>query len=212
MPRSDGAPESSFSTHVGTGEVLPVGGGYRLLKRLGQGAFGEVWRAEAPGGVAVAVKLISRTVKPEEARRELEALEIIKGLRQHYLLSLQAYFSLPDRLIIVLELADTSLRARLRECERIGQGLPPADLLRYTLEAAEALDYLHEQKVQHRDIKPDMRGGFLVAPLETAPGASTRSRDAPCEHSRGLCPGCRVLGWRECLTRRRKAPGTHPAP
>jgi serine/threonine protein kinase len=138
-----------------TGEVLPVGGGYRLQRRLGQGAFGEVWRAEAPGGVEVAVKLISRTVKPAEARRELEALEVIKRLRHHYLLSLQAFFSLPDRLIIVLELADTSLSARLWECEKTGQGLPPGDLLRYTLEAAEALDYLHEQKVQHRDIKPD---------------------------------------------------------
>jgi serine/threonine protein kinase len=155
MPRPDDAPETPFSTRVETGEVLPVGGGYRLLKRLGQGAFGEVWRAEAPGGVEVAVKLISRTVKPEEARRELEALEVIKRLRHHYLLSLQAFFPLPDRLIILLELADTSLRARLRECEKTGQGLPPADLLRYTLEAAEALDYLHEQKVQHRDIKPD---------------------------------------------------------
>jgi serine/threonine protein kinase len=154
MSRPDEAPASPFSTRAGTGEVLPVGGGYRLLKRLGQGAFGEVWRAEAPGGVEVAVKIISRTVKPEEARRELEALEVIKRLRHHFLLSLQAFFPLPDRLIIVLELADTSLRALLRACQE-GQGLPPADLLRYTLEAAEALDYLHEQKVHHRDIKPD---------------------------------------------------------
>jgi serine/threonine protein kinase len=155
MPRPDDARKPSYTTREETGEILPVGGGYRLLHLLGQGAFGEVWRAEAPGGVAVAVKLISRTVKPEEARRELEALEVIKRLRHQNLLALQAFFSLPDQLIIILELADTSLRARLRQCEKTGQGLPPADLLRYTLEAAEALDYLHEQKVQHRDIKPD---------------------------------------------------------
>ena len=39
--------------------VLPVGGGYLLLKLLGRGAFGEVWQAEAPGGVEVAVKVIT---------------------------------------------------------------------------------------------------------------------------------------------------------
>jgi formylglycine-generating enzyme required for sulfatase activity len=154
MARPYEAPTPSAGAPLETGEVLPVGGGYRLLKRLGQGAFGEVWGAAAPGGVEVAVKLISRTIKPAEARRELEALEIIKRLRHQNLLSLQAFFSLPDRLIIVLELADTSLRARLH-ARPDGQGLPPADLLRYTLEAAEALDYLHDQKVQHRDIKPD---------------------------------------------------------
>src|SRR5262249_11441052 len=91
-----------------SGKNLP--GGYRLQKRLGSGASGEVWRAEAPGGVEVAVKIIHRTVKPEEAQRELEALQVIKRLRHPFLLSLQAFFPGEDRLIIALELADCSLR------------------------------------------------------------------------------------------------------
>jgi formylglycine-generating enzyme required for sulfatase activity len=155
MPRPDDARTPSLSTFVGHVEVLPVGGGYRLVQKLGQGAFGEVWRAEAPGGVEVAVKLISRTVKPEEARRELQALEVIKRLRHQNLLSLQAFFALPDRLVIVLELADGSLRGHVRACQEAGKAPPLRDLVRYTLEAAGALDYLHGQKVHHRDIKPD---------------------------------------------------------
>src|SRR5207249_1090102 len=87
---------------------------------------------------------------------ELEALQLIKGLRHHNLLSLQSFFPLADRLIIVLELADGSLRGRLEKCQEAGlPGIPPAELLRYFREAAEALDYLHEQQVQHRDVKPD---------------------------------------------------------
>jgi formylglycine-generating enzyme required for sulfatase activity len=135
---------------------LPVGGGYRLLRPLGRGQFGEVWQAEAPGGVEVAVKIISRSLTEKETQRELRILQSIRRLRHHNLLGLQAFFPLDDRLVIVLELADGSLKGRLEECRNAGRdGIPPDELLAYTRETAEALDYLHSHKLHHRDIKPD---------------------------------------------------------
>ena len=93
--------------------TLAPGGpeGYRLLDLLGRGGFGEVWRAEAPGGVKVAVKILSLTLKPAEAKRELAALNSILELRHPYLLSLQAIFYHGDRILVVMELADGSLRS-----------------------------------------------------------------------------------------------------
>jgi hypothetical protein len=132
--------------------VLSVPTEYRLLERIGAGAFGEVWRAEAPGGTEVALKIIFRPLDQAEAQRELQALEHVKRLRHPYLVQTQACYTVGDRLHIVMDLADGSLRDLAGAGGTREVSLP--ELLRYFREAAEALDFLHEQGVHHRDIKP----------------------------------------------------------
>jgi hypothetical protein len=135
--------------------VLPPGEGYQLLERIGSGQFGEVYRALAPGGVPVAVKRIIRSMDDESSRRELKALERVRELSHPFLLQTHNYYPLEDRLIIVMELADGSLQDRFKECRTRGlPGIPVDELLRYFGEAAEALDYLRDQRLSHRDIKP----------------------------------------------------------
>jgi serine/threonine protein kinase len=129
--------------------------GYQLLERIGKGQFGEVYRALAPGGVVVAIKRIFRSLDDEASQRELKALQQIRELRHPFLLQLHNFQAFEDRLLIVMELADGSLEDRLKECQAAGRsGIPVEELLRYFTEAAEALDFLHQQKLAHRDIKP----------------------------------------------------------
>jgi serine/threonine protein kinase len=177
------------------GGVLPIGGGYKLIKRIGSGGFGEVWQAEAPGGFPAAVKIIFRSLDHADAQAELKALDVIKKLRHPFLLQTQSNYQKEDRLFIVMELADGSLRDRLRECVKAGQsGLPADELLGYLRDAAEALDYLHREHVQHRDIKPEnillLQGRAKVADfglarlqegtrLGTASGGGTPAYMAP---------------------------------
>lgn len=130
---------------------------YKLGRMLGRGGFGKVYLADAPGGVPVAIKIVeARRDDNEAAGRELSALEVIKTLRHPYLLSTHAFYSEEEQLAIVMELADGSLRDELEKSRKVGKGgLPPDVLVRYMIEAGEAIDYLHDKKMTHRDIKPE---------------------------------------------------------
>jgi serine/threonine protein kinase len=135
--------------------------GYRLIERIGAGGFGEVWKAEAPGGLLKAVKIIQGTFRgagPDETRldQELKSLNRVKTVRHPYILGLDRFEIVNGRLIIVSELADRSLFDRFKECRSQGQaGIPREELLSYMTEAAEALDLMNQQfNLQHLDVKP----------------------------------------------------------
>src|SRR5205807_2012313 len=83
-------PPSSLMAVGGAFDGMELGG-YKLQKRIGSGGFGEVWRAEAPGGIEVAVKIIFRPLDHSEVLRELGSLELIKKLRHPFLLQTQAF-------------------------------------------------------------------------------------------------------------------------
>ena len=141
--------------------------GYRLIKRLGRGGFGEVWEVEAPGGFRKAMKFVFGDLDATEdegraAEQELKALHRVKTIRHPYILSLERFDIIDGQLIIVMELADRNLWDRFRECRMSGLvGIPRDELLRYMHEAAEALDLMNTHyQIQHLDIKP--QNLFLV--------------------------------------------------
>lgn len=141
--------------------------GYRLRRYLGRGGFGEVWEAEAPGGLAKAVKIAPvETTLENGGCRELEGLQKIRSVRHPYLLSIERFEVIDGYLVIVMELADRSLADRFHECADAHlSGIPRPELLGYLREAAEVLDLLNERHgLQHLDIKPEnlfLSGGHV---------------------------------------------------
>src|SRR5262249_41246994 len=69
--------------------VEPVPG-FRLLEPLGRGGFGEVWKAEAPGGTQAAVKVIS--LSNNEGFKEFRAIRLVKRLRHPHLVPIIAFW------------------------------------------------------------------------------------------------------------------------
>src|SRR6056297_1368368 len=164
--------------------------GYTLEEKIGQGGFGEVWRADAPGGLKKAVKFVFGATDAHRGSRELKSLERIKGVHHPFLLTLERFGIVDDQLVIVTELADGSLEDIYdRHRERGSCGIPRKALLAYLHDAADALDYLHSQyQLQHLDIKP---GNLLLVGGHVKVGdfgLLKDLRDTDCSVVGGLTP------------------------
>lgn len=97
----------TYPYHAGE-TILP---GYRLEKRLGSGGFGEVWRATAPGGMGVAIKILANLGRAQGGR-EYRALQTIKNIRHAHIVPIFGVWlkSGDGRVLDAAELEDAERR------------------------------------------------------------------------------------------------------
>src|SRR5262245_664493 len=108
--------------------------GYEVKERIGVGGYGEVWSAQAPGGLPKAIKFVYGFFDDERASRELKALNRIKQVRHPFLLSLERIEVVDGQLLVVTELADMSLKDRFEQVKADG-GIPRDELMGYMRDA-----------------------------------------------------------------------------
>lgn len=157
------------------GDVL--GGRYRLLEKLGTGAYGIVFRArdlETREEVAVKLLIAGRSVDPElqtRFEREAVAMAKLRGTSAAYVHGL----GLDDRgrVFIVMELLrGGDLESFLKRAEERGGRLKRKKMLELLRPIANTLDAAHKLGIVHRDLKPS--NIFVVDP---AHGGGVRLMD-----------------------------------
>jgi hypothetical protein len=94
--------ESIFPSTIIKGDS-PVSG-YRLIKKIGKGSFGEVWEAKGPGDVSLAMKIIPMANGLDIV--EIRSLNLFKSIRHPHLLSIFGFWIIEEHLWIAFELAE----------------------------------------------------------------------------------------------------------
>ena len=164
-------PENLLSSEAGGGEALPTIADHVLLRRIGKGAYGEVWLAKNVIGGFRAAKVVYRKTFSDNRPFERE----FEGIRKFDPISrthpgLVTILQVGENLAAgyfyyVMELADDVGTGQSIETETYvartlahelttPQRLPLEKSLPIGLALASALTHLHAQKLIHRDIKP----------------------------------------------------------
>jgi predicted Ser/Thr protein kinase len=127
-------------------------GGYTVVRQIGSGAMGAVYRAQDDGGNAVALKILHRHLDDpaarERLRREANALQ---GLRHPAVARvLDAELEGPEAFIVTELIEGPTLE---EEIDDRGP-LDPRDLFELADQLADALEAVHGTGVVHRDLTP----------------------------------------------------------
>jgi len=131
----------------------PVVDGYRVDRLIGEGGFGQVWRATRTDGTLVAIKILHlELIRSNDALtrfdRELTAIERLD--HRHVVRAFDRGTLADGRPFLVLEYIDgPSLRDVIHE----RGSLPPTDMLAILGPLADALTTAHELGLVHRDVK-----------------------------------------------------------
>ncbi|KAG1951040.1 STE20-like serine/threonine-protein kinase [Pimephales promelas] len=124
---------------------------WEIVGELGDGAFGKVYKAQnKETGILAAAKVID-TKTEEELEDYMVEIEILASCDHHYIVKLLDAFYYESKLWIFIEFcAGGAVDAVMLELER---PLTEPQIRVVCKQTLEALVYLHENKIIHRDLK-----------------------------------------------------------
>src|SRR5436190_22908228 len=143
--------------------------GYTIEAPLSAGAMGAVYRAhKTDDNTPVAIKRLLDT--RHIARFEIEA-RLLSTLHHPRVVNVMDYFTEDTGVYLVMEMIKGSdLGAVLKQ--RGNPGLPVDEAIEFTRQSCEALQYVHDQQIIHRDVKPanliDAEGGVVLVDFGVA--------------------------------------------
>src|SRR5713226_1577659 len=127
-------------------------GNYQLVQLLGRGNFASVYLGEHHSdGTQAAVKVLLTELADREAEKFLAQAEIIAGLDHPHIVGVHEFGLEDGKPFLVMEYAPNGT---LRQRHPKGTQLPLTTIVSYVKQIADALQYVHDQNLIHRDVKP----------------------------------------------------------
>lgn len=127
--------------------------GYTIKKKIGNGAFGHVYKAVNSEDVTCAVKVMdTRKMQKKFVEKYLpRELEMLQSIEHEHVLRVYDIFRAAGKIWIFMEFASNgTLTARCK-----GHSIPENEAKNWFKQITEALVYMHNRGLCHRDIKTD---------------------------------------------------------
>ena len=132
-----------------------------LLECVGSGTYGSVFRAlQRSSGKCIAVKSMEKhaegNLSTGIALTIVREAALLRSLRHDNVVELQGIVIGRLRIHMLLELCCCSLRQHLYDLQATGlESVDAAQLASFSRQLLTAIDFCHEHRCLHRDIKPD---------------------------------------------------------
>ena len=128
-------------------------GNYHLTKLLGEGGFAEVYLGEHIYlKTEAAIKVLQMHLAREDREDFLKEARIIAGLKHPHIIRVLDFGIDAGIPFLIMDYAP---HGTLRECHPKHVPLPLPTIVNYVKQVAPALQYAHERKLVHRDVKPE---------------------------------------------------------
>lgn len=143
-------------------EVAVAKKGIDLMNILGKGGFGVVrrglWREKDDMEVAVKILTLEKVENGQkrkgtrltDVKHEIENMKKLSGHQN--IVKLFEYFAVNDDVVIVMQMADAKT---LMDLVKKSEGLSETKTGRWFWELASAINYMHANRIAHRDLKLD---------------------------------------------------------